>query len=66
MDVIFPVMENKNNYEDQIYVECASELLHTLFTNNKDDIIMIKEYKKSVLDLFNGNVSNNSFFEKLF
>ena len=56
MDIIFPVMENKS-MDNQIYVECASELLHTLFTNNKNDIVMIKEYKKPVLDLFNGNVN---------
>lgn len=50
-------MEN-NSEENQIYLECASELLHTLFTNNKDDMRMIKEYKKQVLDIFNGNVGN--------
>ena len=60
MDIIFPVMGD-NTDDNRIYLECASELLHTLFTNNKDDIIMIKEYKKSVLDIFNGNVEIDEF-----
>lgn len=55
MDIILPVMQ-KNSEKNQIYFECASEVLHTLFTSNKDNIIMIKEYKKPVLDIFNGDV----------
>ena len=58
MDIIFPIMENHAD-ENQIYVECASELLETLFSHNKEDIIMIKEYKKPVLDLFNNTVKTH-------
>ena len=53
MDIIFPIMENKAP-ENQIFLECASELLFTLLSNNRD--ILIKEFKKPILDLFLGNV----------
>lgn len=59
MDVIFPIMENHSD-ENLIYLECASELLQTLFTHNKEDIIMVREYKKPVLDFFNHNVLKHS------
>ena len=57
MDIILPIMDD-HAPDKQIYVECASELLETLFSNNKEDIIMIKEYKKPVLDIFNNTVKN--------
>lgn len=64
MDIILPIMDDHNS-ENQIYVECASELLETLFSNNKEDIIMIKEYKKPVLDIFNNTVKNMNFLVNL-
>jgi hypothetical protein len=53
MDIIFPIMENKAQ-ENQIFLECASELLFSLLANNRD--LLIKEFKKPILDLFLGNV----------
>ena len=54
MDPIFPIMENKG-LENQMYLECASELLFSLLELARG--ILIKEFKKPILDIFLGNVS---------
>ena len=56
MDPIFPIMENKGP-ENQVYLECASELLHGLLETARG--ILIKEFKKPILDIFLGNVILN-------
>lgn len=53
MDPIFPIMENKSP-ENQIFLECSSELLFSLLENARG--ILIKEFKKPILDIFLGNV----------
>lgn len=54
MDPIFPIMENKSN-ENQIYLESASELLFSMLETARG--ILIKEFKKPILDIFLGNVN---------
>ncbi len=53
MGVVFPVMENKQP-ENQPYLECASELLEKLVGGS--NTIVIKDFKKNILDIFDGNV----------
>lgn len=62
MDPIFPIMENKN-VENQIFLECASELLYSLLENARG--ILIKEFKKPILDIFLGNVYMIRFKRKI-
>lgn len=57
MDPIFPILENKSK-ENEIYLECASELLHGLLETARG--ILIKEFKKPILDIFMGNVIENN------
>jgi len=52
MDVVFPVMENKQP-ENQPYTECASELLEKLVGGS--NTIVIKDFKKNILDIFDAN-----------
>ena len=53
MEHIFPIMENKSP-ENQPFLECASELLYSQLDASRS--FLIKEYKKNILDIFNGNV----------
>ncbi len=53
MDVIFPVLENKN-VENQIFQEAATEILYSLLETAKN--ILIKDLKKPILDIFTHNV----------
>ena len=53
MEIIFPLMENKAP-ENQPFLECASELLYTQLESSRS--FLVKEYKKNILDIFNGNV----------
>ena len=53
MEVIFPVLENKLP-ENQIFLECASELLEKLVSGS--NIAVVKDFKKSILDTFDANV----------
>lgn len=53
MEVIFPVMENKQP-ENQPYLECASELLEKLVGGS--NTIVIKDFKHNILNIFDGNV----------
>ena len=62
MDPVFPIMENKSK-ENDIYLECASELLHGLLETARG--ILIKEFKKPILDIFLGNVKKFFFFYKI-
>jgi len=52
MEIIFPLMENKAP-ENQPFLECASELLYTQLESSRS--FLVKEYKKNILDIFNGN-----------
>jgi hypothetical protein len=52
MEVIFPVMENKA-IENQPFLECASELLYSQLDTARS--FLIKDFKKNILDIFNGN-----------
>lgn len=61
MDPIFPIMENKSS-ENQIFLECSSELLYSLLENARG--ILIKEFKKPILDIFLGNVNYFFFLKK--
>jgi hypothetical protein len=54
MEIIFPIMENKSS-ENQIFVESSSELLFSLLESART--ILIKDFKKQILDIFMGNVS---------
>jgi hypothetical protein len=46
-------MENKSP-ENQIFVESSSELLYSLLESART--ILIKDFKKQILDIFMGNV----------
>lgn len=45
-------MENKTQ-ENQPFIECASDLLERLVANT----MLIKDFKKNILDIFSGNVN---------
>lgn len=53
MDIIFPLMENKGP-ENQPYLEVASELLYSQLEASRS--FLVKDYKKNIIDIFNGNV----------
>lgn len=50
MEPLFPVIEDKSE-KNSLFLECASELLHSLL--EKAPNLLIKEFKKSILDIFN-------------
>ena len=53
MEVIFPIMEDKRP-ENQPFLELASELLYSQLESSRS--FLIKDYKKNILDIFDGNV----------
>jgi len=53
MTVLFPGMENRSE-ENQPFVETCSELIFTQLESSRS--FLIKEYKKDILDIFDGNV----------
>lgn len=52
MEVIFPIMEDKRP-ENQPFLELASELLYSQLESSRS--FLIKDYKKNILDIFDGN-----------
>eukprot|EP01016_Furgasonia_blochmanni_P038515 TRINITY_DN4669_c0_g1_i1.p1 TRINITY_DN4669_c0_g1~~TRINITY_DN4669_c0_g1_i1.p1 ORF type:complete len:646 (+),score=181.01 TRINITY_DN4669_c0_g1_i1:128-1939(+) len=51
MEIIFPVLENKER-NNQLFLECASELLYSQLDTARAHLM--KEFKKNILDIFLG------------
>lgn len=58
MEPILPLMENKG-VDNELFLDNASELLFSLV--EKARTILIKDFKKPILDIFLGNVDNHFY-----
>jgi len=52
MVIVFPLIENKSP-ENRHFAECASELLYYQLEDSRS--FLVKDYKKNILDIFNGD-----------